>query len=260
MTTGSKVEPLTRRRADGQVYQRDSEVEKQIAEAISIDVSELSERVKIRVFKAPDYFQEEVLVYLIRNFHKLGNDSIVNSLTQALIARCAKHINKLIEATVERRFVDEAYTDSISEVFSQILDLTSDRCDFAQKRFWFWLDRVLMKVLRRYWKQQAQDWKTDSLDDVRDEAKQAELWQQVDSKVDRSDTPELQAINSEALGILEPEERMLFMLRYYEEMEIESKDPSVMTISKYFGISDRAVRYRLVNIKEKLRRWTEGAS
>jgi len=260
MTTGSKVEPLTRRRADGQVHQRDSEVEKQIAEAISIDVSQLIERVKIRDFKAPGYFQEEALVYLIRNFHKLGNDSLFNSLTQALIARCAKHINKSIEATVERRFVDDAYTDSISEVFSQILDLTSDRCDFAQKRFWFWLDRVLMKVLNRYWKQQAQDWKVDSLDDDRDEAKQAELWQTVDSNLDRSDTPELQAINSEALSILEPEERMLFMLRYYEEMEIENRDESVMTISKYFGISSRAVRYRLVNIKEKLRKWTEGAS
>jgi RNA polymerase sigma factor (sigma-70 family) len=181
-------------------------------------------------------------------------------LTEELIKRCAKHINKLIEATLARRLVEEAYTDAINEVFSQILDVASDRCDFAQVRFWFWLDRVLIKVLRRYWKQQARDWETVSLDDERDEAKQAELWQKVEAKVDHSDTPEMQAINSEALSILEPEERMLFMLRYYEEMEIENKDPAVMTISKYFGISDRAVRYRLVNIKEKLRRWTEGAS
>jgi len=53
---------------------------------------------------------------------------------------------------------------------------------------------------------------------------------------------------------------MLFMLRYYEEMEIENKDPSVMTISKYFGISGRAVQYRLAKIKDKLRKFTEGAS
>jgi len=260
MTIGSNVEPLTRRRSDGNVYERGSTIEGQIAEAITLDVHDLVDRARIRDFNATGYLQEEVLIYLIRKFHRSRNDSVVDSLTEVLIKRSAKHINKYIEATIDRAYVDDAYRDAIAVVFGQILDTDSDRCDFAQVRFWFWLDRLLPKVLVPYWKRQTRDWETDSLDDQRDEAKQAELWRKVEARIDHSDPPDLRAINNEALGILEPAERMLFMLRYYEEMEIYNKDPSVMTISKYLGISDRAVRYRFEKIAEKLRKWSEGAS
>jgi DNA-directed RNA polymerase specialized sigma24 family protein len=259
MTIALKVEPLTRRRTDRKVYERSSSVERQITEANSLGDLELIERAKIRDFNTSGYFQEEVLVYLIRKFHRLENDSVVSSLTEVLIRRCAKHINKHIEATLDRLYVEDSYRDAIAAVFCQILDIESDRCDFAQVRFWFWLDRLLPKVLITYWRRQAQDWETDSLDDDGDEARQAELWRKIDTKMDHSSAPELMAINNEALNVLEPEERMLFMLRHYEEMDTQNKYPATMTISKYLGISDRAVRYRFEKIATKLQKWSGGA-
>lgn len=259
MTIRAKVEPLTRRRADGKIYERSDEVERQIANAVSLGPADLIERTKIRDFNASGYFQEEVLVYLIRSFHRLENDSIVNSLTEVLIKRCAKHINKRIEATLDPVYVEDSFRDAIGGVFCQILDIESDRCDFAQVKFWFWLDRLLPKVLVTYWRKQAHDWETDSIDDDRDEARQEELWRKVEARMDHSSKPELRAMNSEALNILEPGERLLFVLRYYEDWDIQNKDPSIMTISKYLGISDRAVRYRFEKIAAKLEKWSEGA-
>jgi DNA-directed RNA polymerase specialized sigma subunit len=113
--------------------------------------------------------------------------------------------------------------------------------------------------LKKYWRKQAEDWETDSIDDSRDEAKRDKLWRSVEARTDHSSNPELNAINNEALSILEPAERLLFELRYHSEWDVYNRDPSVMTICRYLGIGDRAVRYRLERIEAKLKEWSGGS-
>ena len=253
-----QIELLTHRSRDGKTYHRRPEVEMQIAEAILIGQNELIKRVNIRDFTAPGYFQEETLVYLIRWFYQVDDRAMVNPLTQALIHRCNKHIDKLVRSMIDPAYAKDSYQDVIGEVFCQIIDLSSDKADFAQVRFWFWLDRVTFKVFRKYWKKQAEDWDTDSIDDDEDEERRSKLWKKLDGLKDQSPLPDLQAINVEALSVLDSNERLLFVLRYYEEWEIENQDSSVITISKFFGVSDRAIRYRLEKVEKKLRKWQGG--
>jgi hypothetical protein len=172
-----------------EIYQRSAEVERQIADSVSLGHADLIARSKILDLNARGYFQEEVLVYLIRSFHLLENDSMVNSLTEVLIKRCVKHINRRIEAFLDPVYVEDSFRDAIGTVFCQILEVESDRCDFAQVKFWFWFDRLLPKVLVTYWRRQAHDWETDSIDDGRDEAGQEELWRKVEARMDHSSKP-----------------------------------------------------------------------
>jgi RNA polymerase sigma factor (sigma-70 family) len=253
-----QIEPLTHRSRSGETYRRSLEVEAQIAEAALIGQDELIKRVNVRDFTAAGYFQEECLVYLIRRFQRVDDRTMVNLLTQALIQRCAKHIDKLVRSMIDPVYAQDCYQDVIGSVFGQIIDFSSDKADFAQVRFWLWLDRVTFKVFRKYWKKQAEDWDTDSIDDDEDEARRSKLRKTVEGLEDPAPMPDLRAINTEALSILDPNERVLFELRYYEEWEIENQNPSVMTISKFFGVSDRAIRYRLEKIEAKLRKWQGG--
>lgn len=58
--------PLTRCNGSGEVYVRTPEVEGQIIAALQMDWCSLSTRVEISDRNAPDFLQEESLVYFIR--------------------------------------------------------------------------------------------------------------------------------------------------------------------------------------------------
>src|SRR5205807_1857255 len=97
----------------------------------------------------PDYFQDECLVYLIREFHRQGNVGIVNDLSEILISRCKNMIYGRLQA-LGQRFVDDAFNDVILDLFSPILDVGSDRGDFLQVRFGLALKSLIIGVYNRY--------------------------------------------------------------------------------------------------------------
>ena len=86
-------EPLTRRNAEGQVYQRPAVVDRQISEALGLGDEELRSRLEDRDEDSPSIFKEEVLVYLIRHFHRARNREFVNELAECLVRRCATWID-----------------------------------------------------------------------------------------------------------------------------------------------------------------------
>jgi len=60
------VRPLTRRNRQGSVYERTEAVEERIRFALCLKPAAMIEQARIRDYKAPNYLQEECLVYLIR--------------------------------------------------------------------------------------------------------------------------------------------------------------------------------------------------
>ena len=61
----------------------------------------------------------------------------------------------------------------------------------------------------------------------------------------------------EGLNILKEPYRTVFILYYYEDWPIESKDPSKMTISKHFKKTEKTIRNWLKEAREQLRRWRD---
>ena len=134
--TSCLPEPLTKRKkADGKIYRRQAVVDRQIREALKLDHKELRRRSEIRDEESPDYLKEESLVYLIRHYHKVGNQRVVNDLSKSLLYhRSAKYIYKRL-GSLRGDLRDEGYSNVVAELFSRIIDLRSDRGDFLQIRF-----------------------------------------------------------------------------------------------------------------------------
>ncbi len=113
-------------------------------------------------------------------------------------------------------YVDDCFREVIAAAFGRILDLDSNHGDFAQVRFWLWLDRITSNVMRRYWKQQREDWVTDSIDcdKEEDEARSRALRQKLEEIVSESAAPDWHSLTAEALRLLSPNERQAFLLRH----------------------------------------------
>ncbi|HEY2593923.1 MAG TPA: hypothetical protein VGK33_08485, partial [Chloroflexota bacterium] len=128
------------------------------------------------------------------------------------------------------------------------------------------LSRVLLERCTRYLKSLLRDLPTDWLEEAT-----AKYFLAVDPEPDSDDederhreiadhvTPPVDTglMTEEALRVLEPNERIAFILKA-EGWPIEDDDPSVMTISKYFNRTSRAIRYWIAKAEEKLAKWRDG--
>jgi DNA-directed RNA polymerase specialized sigma24 family protein len=254
-----QIQPLTHCTSAGEVYQRTASVHAQIEVALTLTSSQLIEQARISDSQSPDYFQEECLVYLIRDFHRRSDTRTVNDLAELLIRRCQRMIyGRLLAFDLES--VEDAVQDVIADLFDHILDLKSGRSDFLQVRFWLALKSLIISVYRRYLAQAEKaenviplsslagyelekvnnDMPTDvSLDDV----------------VDHSISVERLALCREGLMVLEERYRRVFIMRYYGGWQIESTDPSMPTLSRYFKKTPRTIQSWLTYAENVLEHW-----
>jgi len=249
----SQVVPLTHPDPQrlGQPYKRPAIVEKQIIEALALEPSALIARAGVLNYEDPEFLKPECLVYLLREFHGAGDHNLVNGLTTALITRCAKHINDKVQGLLDRRYVDECFSEAVAVIFGILLDLSSDRADFAQVRFWVVLDHHLSNVIRRFMRRQADDFITDSLDTDVDSSDKAPPPPGA-LRADGNDAFNEMAL-SEALDNLGEPHRTVLLMRHVGGWEIENKDPKVLTISKHFKCSPRTIRRWLAEAEEQMR-------
>lgn len=254
-----QVQPLTRCNKAGEVYQRLTSVQSQIITTLTLTSSQLIERAQISDDQSPDYFQEECLVYLIRESHQRNDMRTVNDLTELLIRRCHRTISgRLLALGLES--VEDAVRDVIADLLDRILNLKSDRGDFLQVRFGLALKRLVLGVYRQYLARDEEAENIVPLSSIAGyESEQDDDEMQpvisLDHVVDSSISLEQRVLYREGLGILEEPYRRAFILRYYDGWQIEAKDPSVLTLSRYFGRTPRTIRSWLTYAEEILERW-----
>ena len=250
------LEPLTRRNADGEAYQRSATVENQIQDALKLAPEELRRRLQETHEPSPDYVKEESLVYLIRHFRQAKDRQRVNELSECLLNRCAKWIySKLRGLEADAR--DDGYSEVVQALFSRILDLTSDRGDFIQVRFWTVLQRLTVDAFRKQVNQQNLEW-TGGYDQDRIDAltKQGAVMVPTVSAVRSVESEATDKILIEAaLQQLEEPYRATFILRHYYGWPIENQNPDIQTISRHFGKTPRTIRNWLARADECLAAW-----
>ena len=249
-------QPLTHRNAAGEVYQRLTAVDRQIQEALSLDYEELRGRLEVCDKASLAFLKEESLVYLIRHFHRAGNQEFVNHLAKCLLTRCATWIDgKLSGLRTDLR--EDGNLGVVAEVFDRILDLTNDRGDFLQVRFWMGIERITVDVFRK----QVNQFDTESSGDY-DQATIDDLAQQGAVMVPTASAGrpvESEAIDNvlieAALHQLEEPIRSAYLLRHHKDWPVEDKDPAVQTISRHFGKTPRTIRNWLSKADEILEAW-----
>ena len=206
--------------------------------------------------KSPSFLKEESLVYLIRYHHGAGNRELVNDLAECLLKRCATWIDgKLSGLRTDLR--EDGNSGAVAEVFDRILDLTDDRGDFLQVRFWMGIERITVDAFRK----QASQFDTESSGDY-DQATIDHLTQQgavVVPTASAGRPVESEAIDNvlieAALHQLEEPIRSAYLLSHLKDWPIEDKDPAVQTISQHFRKTPRTIRNWLSKADGILEAW-----
>jgi DNA-directed RNA polymerase specialized sigma24 family protein len=229
----SGIRPLTRIVGE-RVYCRSAEVEAQIASALMLDRAELCQRAQQHRHTQPEYLSPECLVYLIREFMGRGDEEMVSTLCECLIRRSNTQIYKHL-GTLDAESVEESYREVMTELFSRILDLESDRGDFLQVRYWVAVKRLAISAYRKRVRLLEQGRKTDPLstlpgekepgdsEDGRTQRATRVPW--IDDALSADD----RLLIAEALSQLSGPVQEAFFLAHVEELPIESKDPTTMT-------------------------------
>lgn len=255
---GVPVRSLTHCNDAGEIYQRAASIQSQIEAALTLTSSQLIERAQISDDKSSEYFQEECLVYLIREFHRGGDYPVVDNLAKILIQRCKSMIYGGLR-TLGLDTVDDAFSDVILDVFTDILDLESDRGDFLQVRFGVVLKRRIIGVYNRQVKRikEVKDsislssvagYDAEGIDDVRISTSSEDV-------ADLSISMEQRLLYQEGLSTLKDPYRTAFILRYYEGWQIDSKDSSVPTLSRFFNKTPRTIHAWLAHAEDMLECW-----
>ena len=256
-----QVQPLTHCNSAGEVYQCTAAVHVQIEAGLTLTSSQLVERARIADHHSPDYFREECLVYLIREFRRRGDERIVNDLSEILISRCRNMIYGRLQA-LGLKSIDDASSDVILDLFAPIVDLRSDRGDFLQVRFGLALQKLIIGVynlhVRRIKATQntvplssIAGYESEGDDDVRNSVP-------LNDVADLSISMEQRMLYQEGLSSLKEPYRTAFILRHYEGWQIDAKDSSVPTLSRYFKKSRRTLQTWLTHAEEMLEHWREG--
>jgi RNA polymerase sigma factor (sigma-70 family) len=255
-TVKPRVAPLTRRNLAGEVYERLPWVEAEIEEALALSWQIVRIRARSHDIQSLQYLQEETLVYLIRESFREERRETVDELSGILIRRCARRINRLIRGSVERRYVDDCFSYVIKQVFERILDLQTDRGDFAQVRFWVFLNRQVIEAIKLYLIEEQRDAQTDSL--TADEESESEAIPEFEPEDEHTFKADDNAIVQEALAILKEPIRTAFILRHYEGWQIHSDDPNEPTICGKFGKPAKTIYNWLKKAEKELREWRGG--
>lgn len=256
----SVPEPLTHRRPDGTLYERQRHVDLQIAATLALPLEELLNRAHLEDVDSPDHLHEETLVYLIRAFHAVQENDVVANLAQELLRRSTPLLKSHFRSLDQEDAADAA-GETIEELFKQMLDRNSDRGDFLQVRYRMALKRLAISAFRRYSTMINDDQAmTVPLTAVagyqdRDDEDQTTRAIPLDALRAPTSLPDQTMLANEALAMLSEPQRTAYLLFYYEGWQIDSKNPEMPTISKFFGRTPKTIYNWLVAAEKTLEEW-----
>lgn len=245
------VRPLTRRDANGAVYTRTAEVERQIARTLGLDADQLIVQARISSATAPNCLHEECLVYLIREYHRRGQAATVGALFEILLQRCERLFRRRLGSLDRQMFLD-AHGDCVAKLVEQVLTLTNDRSDFLQVRFWTALNRLAITAFNRYSEQQRRDaYAVPIGPQLRDDDPSESV---VDPPAPTLLIQDLVEGRDAISAIPEPY-RTAFVLRHYCKLPIEDSAPGARSISGYFKKDPRTINNYLRRAHAALAAW-----
>jgi len=249
----SQVRPLTKCREDGTPYTRPAEVEREIAETLTLTPTEIVARAR-RDAASP--LRDETIIYWLREFwqrHKQWHDALLESLSE----RCTRHLLRKIKSY--RNAVSDP-EDIVSWVLTDILDrIQRDDADYLEVAFLPYLERRCVDRIRALLNKQKHFGEAAPLGsgDCDDEDNGT-----VPEPADRGGlSVENQAMLNEALRALRDargdQQYHAFILHHVHGWPIgENKEPH--TLSERFNVTGRTIRNWNRDSERFLRAWLEG--
>ena len=237
------IAPLTRKKKDGTPYTRPDNVEALLTVLSDLPREALLKRARIRGRKDPAYVPSECLVHLIRATRVENSSAWFERLYKVLAERVMRAVPSTASggtasATDER--IRDAVFDRFVELLAKDRAEVDDRLDFFEARFDLAIKRLRLDAQERVWREVNRgDSMDDEEGDVADAAAVAVATNPLDAEI--FSDPLFRERLYVAIDTLPPEQSRTMHLLLIG-WQIHSSDPSVMTIAKALGCSDRSVR------------------
>jgi hypothetical protein len=220
-----------------------------------MDTEHLIKNAQINDFNAPAYIKDETLVYLFREFCLADKSELITEISKVILKRIQRVVFSKFPAVKESE-LDKIFDKINDEFFEKILDFKSNSGDYYLIRFQDGVYKLAIGVHRKLKKQPNVNFFSEFVrkDDSEEEAEIREanlLARQTNPKL----TMDEKLIYRDGLDQLQDPQRTVFILRYYDDWPIESKDPGVATLSTNFSVTPRTIRNWLTQAEDTLRKW-----
>jgi hypothetical protein len=244
------IPPLTKF-SDGVVYTRMPKVEQQLAELVALPFDEIIERCAIKNRGDPNFILPECLIHLIRSTRLDNCESRFNRLYPFLIERAAKALPRAERMQGEKKFIDGAMSDLNEQVFHRFLALVTldrtggDKLDFYEVHFDEAIAKLRNKARARIRIRSAREMPIEL------DPESGELPVAVELGAGSLDPPDDSIIfdpvfRPRLLAAIEelPKEQKEIIVMTMANIQSESNDPSIPSISILLGCHPRTVRNR----------------
>ena len=249
---------LRKTKLDGTPYLRREAVEAEIQELATFSGSELEHRAALGPSTSPGFVSPEALVYFVRN---LPDGAHREKLTEQLLGRVFRRVPRATDAggrteSLTRMNIREDVVDHFVDLLLSDRGEYDDRLDYYEVNFNSAIARDRQDASSRHWTHEN---RSDELG-----SDEAEVSDRVEAAVgdynpfdaDELDKKDYRLLLDDAIDNLpEFQRRIVEMLR--QEIPIESKDPSVVSISNVLCKSEKTIRTHRDKAFASLRRRLE---
>ena len=235
--------PLRKTRLDGSAYHRREVVEAEIREIADLSDAELEHRAGLWPRTVPRFVSPEALVYLVRN---LPSGVHRDNMTGQLITRVRRRLPSPIDAggtteSLTRMNIRE-------DVFDRFIDLLlsdraeyDDRLDYYEVNFDHAIAKARSDASTRHWTHENRSETLGSEEEEVSEQVEAAAGNYNPFDPDELDKKNYRMTLDDAIDSL-PELQRRIVEMWRKEIPIESKDPSVDSISKVLGKTEKTIR------------------
>jgi hypothetical protein len=235
--------PLRKHKLDGAPYFRRDEVEAEIEALAGISAAELERRAGLWQVSNPGFVSPEALLYFVRNGVAGAHRE---KLTEKLLVRVARRVPSVANSgadtvSLTRMNIREEVHDHFVDLLLSDREQYDDRLDYYEVNFNGAVAADRRDANNRHWKHENRTAELET-DDGEVSAKVESAAGEYDPfEADELDKKDYRLLLDDAIDSLpEFHRRIVVMLR--QDVPIESKDPSVESISKALGRSEKSIR------------------
>lgn len=235
--------PLRKIKLDGMPYFRRDAVESEITALSEVTPEELVRRAGLWSRSDPKYVSPEALLYFVRNADAGTNRE---KLTELLLFRIARRLRSAVDAggdtlSLTKMNIGDDVRDHFVDLLLSDREKYDDRLDYYEVNFNGAVAADLYDAKERHWKLENRTTVFENEDgEVSDEVESAAgTYDPFDA--DEFDKKDYRLLLDKAIQSL-PEFQRRIVAMWRQDMPIESSDPSVESISKVLGKSEKTIR------------------
>lgn len=235
--------PLRKCRLDGTPYFRRDEVEAEIQALADVSHGELERRAALWPAGSPGFLSPEALLYLVRNAAPSAHRE---RLTEKLLFRLARRVPAI--ANTGGDTVSLTKMNIREDVFDHFVDLLlSDRKEYDDRLDYYEINfnRAVAWDRRdanaRHWKHENRTAEIEDDDGEVSTKVEAAAGEYDPFNAEELDKKDYRLLLDDAIDSL-PEFQRRIVLMWREDIPIESDDPSIESISKVLGKSEKTIR------------------